>query len=185
MSGLITIGLSVVGNLGGEFLIGISAQPENPGYRTQGSFQFGNIVSIQNDNEGNRAWLLSGHWKSNLLNMSGNEQANASVFSTSFEMTMLDGENSHTHALTNFNLANKSIEQNSTQVFTGTSSVSLREGMAQGIPTTIKFIDDKLVTIWVDPAKVENHFGDTPIYGTISSGDDSPKRIESNSTWNQ
>jgi hypothetical protein len=179
---MITIGLLVVGNLGGVFLIGVSAQPTHPGYRTQGSFQFGNIASIQNDNEGKPAWLLSGHWKSNLLNMSGNDQSNTSVFSTSFEMVMLDGKNSHTHALTNFNLANKSTEQNSTQVLTGTSSVSLREGMAQDIPTTIKFIGDKLVTIWVDPAKVDNHFGDTPIYGTIASSDDSPKRMESNST---
>jgi hypothetical protein len=177
-------GLLIAGNFGGVFLTSVSAQPRQlpPGYPTQGNFEFGNIASIQNDNEGKPAWLLSGHWKSNLLNMSGNEQANSSVFSTSFEMVMLDGKNSHTHALTNFVSTNKSTEGDSIQVFTGTSSVSLREGMVQDIPTTIKFMGDKVVSIWVDPAKVDNHLGDTPIYGTVASGDHGRQRMVSNSS---
>jgi hypothetical protein len=181
--GIITIGLLLAGNFGGVFLISVSAQPPpSRGYPTEGNFQFGNIASIQNDIEGNPAWLLSGHWKSNLLNMSGNDQANSSVFSTSFDMVMLDGKNSHTHTLTNFISTNKSTEGDSTQVFTGTSSVSLREGMVQDIPTTIKIMGDRVVSIWVDPSKVDNHFGDTPIYGTIARGDQGPQRMDSNST---
>jgi hypothetical protein len=176
------MGLLVAGNFCGVFLLSVSAQPPPPGYPTQGNFQFGNIASIQNDNEGKPSWILSGHWKSNLLNASGSDQANSSVFSTSFEMVKLDGENSHTHALTNFISTNKSTEGNSTQVFSGTSSVSLREGMVQDIPTTIKFMDDRVVSIWVDPAKVDNHFGDTPIYGTIARGDHGAQRMDSDST---
>ena len=179
--GIITTGLLVAGNFGGVFLLSVSAQPPPPGYPTQGNFQFGNIASIQNDNDGKPAWILSGHWKSNLLNASGSDQANSSVFSTSFEMVKLDGKNSHTHALTNFISTNKSTEGNSTQVFSGTSSVSLREGMVQDIPTTIKFMGDRVVSIWVDPAKVDNHFGDTPIYGTVARGDHGPQRMDSDS----
>jgi hypothetical protein len=176
-------GLLAVGNLGGSYLVSlVAAQPPPPGYPTQGNFQFGTIASIQNDNESKPAWLLSGHWKSNLLNMSETDQANSSVFSTSFEMVMLDGKSSHTHALTNFISTNKSTENNNTITFSGTSSVSLKEGMVQDIPTTIKFMGDRVVSISVDPAKVDNHFGDTPIYGIIASEDRGHKRMGSNST---
>lgn len=137
------------------------------GYPTKGVFVFGNIASIQNDKNGKPSWIVSGHWKTNLLNMSENDQKNTSSFSTSFEMVMLDGKSSHTHTLTNFALTNKSTETNSTKVFTGTSSVSLKNGGVQNIPTIIKFMDDKVISIWVSPSKVDNHFGNTPIYGTI------------------
>ena len=65
----------------------------------------------------------------NPVNMSENDKANSSAFSTSFEMVMLDGKNAHTHAITNFILKGKSTEGNSTLVFNGTSSASLRNGL--------------------------------------------------------
>ncbi|HEY7108172.1 MAG TPA: hypothetical protein VH415_01970 [Nitrososphaeraceae archaeon] len=181
--GIILTGLLAIGILGSPYLISlVAAQPPPPGYPTQGNFQFGSIASIQNNNESKPAWLLSGHWKSNLLNMSEKDQSNSSVFSTSFEMVMLDGKSSHTHALTNFVPTNQSTENSTNQVFTGTSSVSLKEGMVQDIPTIIKFMGNKVVSIWVDPSKVDNHFGDTPIYGLIASDDHGPKRMGSNSS---
>ena len=105
----------------------VSAFP--PSIYGEGKFLFGNIASIQNDKDGKPAWLLSGHWKSNLINMSENDKSKSSAFSTSFEMVMLDGKNAHTHAITNFILKGKSTEGNSTLVFDGTSSASLRNGL--------------------------------------------------------
>ena len=92
---------------------------------------------------------------------------------------MLDGKNSHTHALTNFVSTNKSTEGDYFADFLLARIAYFREGMVQDIPTTIKFIaGDKVVSIWVDPAKVDNHFGDTPIYGIILQADDhGPKRM--------
>ncbi|SRR6266540_4121927 len=179
--GIIVTALMIMGNFAGMFLGSVVALP--PGYLTQGKFVFGNIASIQNDKDGKPSWVLSGHWKTNLLNMSENDQKNSSAFSTSFEMTMLDGKNSHTHTLTNFALTNKSTENNSTKVFTGTSSVSLKNGIVQNILTTIKFMGDRVISIWVDPSKVDNHFGNTPIYGNIMKPDFRPERLNSNSTW--
>jgi hypothetical protein len=81
-------------------------------------------------------------------------------------------------------MTNKSTENNATIVFTGTSSVSLRNGIVQNIPTTIKIMGDKVISIVVDPSKVDNHFGNTPIYGTVMKPDFRPDRFNSNSTWN-
>jgi hypothetical protein len=180
--GIIATAILITGNFAGSVIRSVDALP--PGYPTKGNFVFGNIASIQNDKDGKPAWILTGHWKTNLLNMSENDQNNSSAFSTSFEMTMLDGKNSHTHTLTNFVMTNKSTENNATIVFTGTSSVSLRNGIVQNIPTTIKIMGDKVISIVVDPSKVDNHFGNTPIYGTVMKPDFRPDRFNSNSTWN-
>jgi hypothetical protein len=45
----------------------------------------------------------------------------------------------------------------------------MREGPVQGVQTTIEISQDKVIAIRPDPAAVENHFGDTPIYGIVVS----------------
>jgi hypothetical protein len=177
--GVTAIGFLIMGSSAVMSIGKVSAFP--PSIYGEGKFLFGNIGSIQNDKDGKPAWLLSGHWKSNLINMSENDKANSSAFSTSFEMVMLDGKNAHTHAITNFILKGKSTEGNSTLVFNGTSSASLRNGLVQNVPTTIKFMGNKVVSIWIDPSMVDNHFGNTPIYGTIMKPDAGFDRANSNS----
>ena len=142
----------------------------------KGNTTFGTIASIQNDESGNPSWIVSGHWKANLLNNQsqssssggqGNTSSSGSVFNTSFEMVKLDGTANHTHTITNFVLANASMPNNMTRIFNGTSTASLKEGPATDIPTSIRIMGDKVISIWLDPSKVNNHFGNTPIYGTI------------------
>ena len=148
----------------------------------KGNTTFGTIASIQNDENGNPSWIVSGHWKANLLNnqsqSSSSSQGNTtssspspassgSVFNASFKMVKLDGTANHTHTITNFVLANTSMPNNMTRIFNGTSTASLKEGPATDIPTSIRIMGDKVISIWLDPSKVNNHFGNTPIYGTI------------------
>jgi len=142
----------------------------------KGNTTFGTIASIQNDENGNPSWIVSGHWKANLLNnqsqssisgSQGNTSSSGSVFNTSFEMVKLDGTANHTHTVTNFVLANTSMPNNMTRIFNGTSTASLKEGPATDIPTSIRIMGDKVISIWLDPSKVNNHFGNTPIYGMI------------------
>jgi hypothetical protein len=37
------------------------------------------------------------------------------------------------------------------------------------VPTTIQIAEDKVIAITPDPAALENHFGNTPIYGLVAS----------------
>ena len=46
------------------------------------------------------------------------------------------------------------------------ATVSLKAGPAKDVPISIKLMGDSAVSIWIDPSKTENHFGNTPIYGT-------------------
>ena len=140
----------------------------------KGNYTFGAISSLQNDESGNPAWVVSGHWKANLLSNQSNvtSQGNRSsssgpTFNASFEMIMLNGMAAHTHTITNFVLANTSMPNNMTRIFNGTSTASMREGPVTDIPTGITIMGDKVISIWLDPSKINNHFGNTPIYGTV------------------
>jgi hypothetical protein len=153
----------------------VTAYPK--GYE-KGNTTFGTIASIQNDENGNPSWIVSGHWKGNLLNnqsqsnnssIQGNTSSSllGSVFNTSFKMVKLDGTANHTHTITNFVLSNMSMPNNMTRIFNGTATASLKEGPVTDIPTSIRIMGDKVISIWLDPSKVNNHFGNTPIYGTV------------------
>lgn len=82
----------------------------------KGNYTFGTISSIQNDESGNPAWVLSGHWKANLLNNQSNVSSQGNIssssgptFNVSVEMITLNGTAAHTHTITNFVLANTSM----------------------------------------------------------------------------
>ena len=146
-----------------------------PRIHGKGNYSFGAISSIQNDNNGNPAWIVSGHWKSNLLSNQSTSSSSqgktssltGSAFDATVEMVKLDGTAAHRHAITNFTLAGTSMPNNMTRVFNGTSTASMREGPVTGIPTSIRIMGDKVISIWLDPSKIANHFGNTPIYGLV------------------
>ena len=138
---------------------------------------FGVISSLQNDESGQPAWIVTGPWTTTLLSDSsanasqpmGNATGpfGGSPFNTQVQMVRLDGTAGHTHTITNFVLANVSQPNNMTKVFNGTSTASMREGPVTDIPTTIRIMGDKVISIWLDPSRIENHYGNTPLYGLV------------------
>jgi hypothetical protein len=145
------------------------------------NFTFGAISSIQNDENGKPDWIITGHWKTNLLSENASKKAAGnttspfarSPFDAQMEMIRLNGTAGHTHTITNFVLANMSQPNNMTKVFNGTSTASMREGPVTDITTTIRIMGDKVISIWLDPSRIENHYGNTPIYGIVM--DEKPK----------
>jgi hypothetical protein len=131
-------------------------------------FRFGTIGSIQNGEGGRPAWILSGVWKTNLLNQSSNVvNSSNSVFDISFRMIMLNGSATHTHLITDFVLQNRSMSNKALEVFNGTSTLNMKEGPITHVPTTIKVMNNKVISVWLDQSMVKNHFGNTPIYGVV------------------
>ena len=61
-----------------------------------------------------------------------------------------------------------SMPNNSTTVYNGTATISMRLGPVPDVPIIIKTMDNNTISIWADPTKVNNHFGDTPIFGIIA-----------------
>jgi hypothetical protein len=138
-----------------------------------GSYAFGTIASLQNDENGNPIWIVSGLYKGS-LSMNNKTQDGAATGSlpnatlnSKFNMVMTNGSAMHDHRIYDFTLTDMSMPNNSTTVFNGTATITMRQGPVPDVPLSIKAMDNNAVSIWVDPTKIQNHFGNTPIFGTI------------------
>ena len=138
-----------------------------------GSYAFGTIASLQNDAEGNPAWILSGFYKGSLSSDNKTQDGTAkgnlpnATLNAKFSMVMTNGSAMHQHKMYDFKLTNMSMPDKSTTVFNGTVTITMKQGPVSGVPIGIKAMDNNAISVWLDPTKIENHFGNTPIYGTI------------------
>jgi hypothetical protein len=159
---------------------------QEPPFVQARNFSFGPIASIQNNESGQPAWLAVGFWRGNLLSFNEttiatttteNGDANASnlataaVFNANFRMVMLNGSQAHTHVITNFRLSNISSNENGTTTYTGNATISMPEEAFADVPTTIK-VSGEIISIFPEPSKVHEHYGNTPIYGAVVQEED-------------
>ena len=122
---------------------------------------------------------MSGTWRSILTNDTVNNinenitQNNqpSEEFKAAIEMIKLDGTGRHTHALTDFVVLNTTSTDNGIYTnYNGTSTISLREGPAVDVPTTIqKSNNDSVFIITINPESVDYHFGKSPLIYGIST----------------
>jgi hypothetical protein len=138
----------------------------------------GNIASLQNNASGRQAWLVSGNWQLLIFKprIEENKTKPATVtFDSIFDMVGLNGAAKHEHtiSISDFNLTNVNNFMNNTDhvlttTFNGTSTVTMTGSSQNNVLTSIKVMDKGTISLWVDPSKINNHFGNTPIYGIIS-----------------
>jgi hypothetical protein len=76
-------------------------------------------------------------------------------------MVMTIGSAMHDHEIYDFTLADMSMPNNSTVVYNGTATITMRQGSVPDIPISVKTMDNNAVSIWVNPTKINNHFGNT------------------------
>jgi hypothetical protein len=146
-----------------------------------GLYAFGTIASLQNDENGNPTWIVSGLWKGSLSmdnKTQGNQSATANAtaatgslpnatFHSKVNMVMTNGSAMHNHEIYDFTLTDMSMPNNTTIVYNGTATITMRQGPVPNVPVSIKTMDNNAVNIWFDPTKINNHFGNTPIFGTV------------------
>ena len=157
---------------------GMGMEQQQPG---PGQYAGGTISSIQNDESGSPAWILSGLWKGALTNIdksnpdfstptvSNNKNDNlpTATFEAEFDMVMLNGSALHKHSIYNFTLADISKVDDKNYQANGTATVTMKDGPVNNVPLSIKSMNNNVIGIWIDPTKVNNHFGNTPIFGLI------------------
>jgi hypothetical protein len=135
----------------------------------------GSIASLQNDESAQPTWIISGQW--NITNPTQSNQSNTSnaiAFHASLAMVKTDGTERHRHKISDFKLSRSStIGANApfdTAVLNGTSTLSMVDGPPrEDVPTGIKLMNRGAISIWLDPSAIDNHFGNTPIYGTMGT----------------
>ena len=185
--------LSATTNMGGGMMMSPSSSysspqqsggiPNQSGIMEPGLYASGTIASLQNDKDGKPAWVVSGLWRGSLTNLtsgaamlsssSANNTTNktnlpTATFNAVFNMVMLDGSAMHRHQISNFTLTGMAMPNKTTTVYNGTATITMKEGPVNGVPITVRTVNDNVIGIWVDSEKTMNHFGNTPIYGTIT-----------------
>jgi hypothetical protein len=145
-----------------------NAVPNSSKWDDRKGLTFGPIASIQNNEEGEPSWILSGHWVTNIINKTEDSfnQTNMTKFDASINMVMLDGSAKHNHKITNFSLSDITNQGNTT-TYKGTVDGTMKAGPVKDIPVEIKVTGNNAIAISLDVEKTENHFGNTPIYGAI------------------
>jgi hypothetical protein len=155
--------------------MGMEQQPQQPG-----EYAGGTISSIQNDEKGSPAWIVSGLWKGALTNNDGSNQdvstpnisnnnnnIPTAALEAEFDMVMLNGSALHKHNIYNFTVTDITKVDDKNYQVNGTATITMKDGPVNNVPLNIKAMNNNVISILVDPSKVNNHFGNTPIYGVI------------------
>ena len=194
ISAVLTIGivlifatpLSASGNVGmtSQQQQGVTSFPgQYGGMNKPGVYAAGTIASLQNDKNGKPAWIVSGFWKGSLTNLTSamssssnsssssntttNKNLPTATFNAILNMVMLNGTALHKHQISNFTLTSISMPNEKTVVSNGTATITMKEGPVNAVPVSVRTMDNNVISIMPDPAKTKDHFGNTPIYGTI------------------
>jgi hypothetical protein len=160
--------MTTFGNMSDTMTSGAMGDMHMSWYNQTGKM-FGIVSSIQNNEDGEPAWVVAGHWMmtndTSGTNATESPITNITDFHAGFYMTMLDGTAQHTHEISNFTQLEASTTEGNETTVTGTTTVTLREGPVHDVDTQITISGGNIIAISLDPEQTDNHFGDTPIYG--------------------
>ena len=153
----------------------------------------GSFTSLQTDSD-NRTWIATGNW--DLVSQPSNaNQSNSSsvIFNATINMKGTDNSDEHEHKISEFKLTNSSIgssEEGSEITFNGTGTIETDIGLYSDVPISIKIYDQGPAIVSIDTQtneikpqwipnggtisvlideKVQDHFGNTPVYGDIKN----------------
>src|SRR5918996_338259 len=155
-------------------VIGTTGETPTPSAPSNASKMNGVIASIQLDENGNPAWITSGHWNLEsdipLIGSSGDvvqTEPQVSNFSaTLYMVSNADGTALHPHQVSDFVQTAVLHEGPNSTTVNGTFTITLQEGPVENVNGYIHVIDDK-IEFWVDPVATDNHFGPTTITGIV------------------
>lgn len=129
-------------------------------------YNFGQIVGMVQDGTGKTEWLISGHFKTNIVNNTQFNQTNKAVFYATLHMVKPDGVEKHMHEISNFVLTETTKEGNN-PVYKGTATVMMSNGPVNDVPVTLKVDNRDVINIMLEKSKLESHFGEKPIFGIV------------------
>ncbi len=131
----------------------------------------GSVSSIQDNENGQPTWILSGQWDMAIpkpLKINQTNPPDAAAFNAAFEMIKTHGTEAHTHTISNFSMTGSEITGNALTL-AGIATVSMKEGPIDNVHMTLSIVNQGAVKIMIDPSRTEFHFGNVPIFGTVSS----------------
>ncbi len=135
-------------------LIGLNAYATSVPLETVYEYGYGPIASLNND------WVLAGGY----MGYGNPSNLSDSGFHATFSMVMKNGTAYHIHQISNSTIEDVRMDGNNT-IMQGSVTVTMKEGPVSDVSTTWTINNNNTLAISMDPSKINNHFGDTPIYG--------------------
>jgi hypothetical protein len=129
----------------------------------------GVIASLQNNDAGAPQWITAGHWQleSDRPLFGNDTEPQVSNFSAVIYMTSItNGSNMHQHEISDFMQTSVLHSGENVTTINGTMTISMSDGPHQNTSGYMR-LQNNMISIWVDPTELDEHFGPTPIYGLI------------------
>lgn len=123
-------------------------------------YGYGPIASINND------WILAGHW----MGFHNPSNLSDAGFHSTFDMVLINGTAPHMHQISNSTISDVRMEGNNT-IIEGAATVTMRDGPVTNVSTTWTISNNNTIAVNMDPSQINDHFGDTPIYGLVLTPD--------------
>ncbi|HEX7033081.1 MAG TPA: hypothetical protein VF172_08780 [Nitrososphaera sp.] len=138
----------------------------------------GIIASLQIQESIAPEWITAGYWEIEsdgpLFGGSNQSEPTITRFDAIVEMTRItNGTMSHEHTFSNFRQSDIVFTPGNSTTINGTMTVITEDGPTEDVPAYIT-LHNNLISIFVNPGAINNHFGPTPIYGMILS----PERLQ-------
>jgi len=119
-------------------------------------YGYGPIASINND------WVLAG----NYMGYGNPSNLSDSGFHATFSMVMKNGSAPHMHQISNATISDVKMNGNNS-IIQGSVTITMKDGPVSNVPTNWTHSNNNTVAIDLDPSKIDNHFGESPIYGLV------------------
>lgn len=150
----------------------------------------GGFGSLQTDAD-NKTWVTGGRWDLQSSPMNTTANSSGVGFNATIDMRGTDNSAGHSHEVSDFKLAKMSVDstdEGSVLTFNGTATIETPVGLNTEVPISIKLIDSGqvflssnaqsgivepkwaarggVISLTIDQ-QVNDHFGSTPVYGSI------------------
>lgn len=127
----------------------------------QNSTKIGTFNYTQTNESGDPEWINTGNWS-----LTGVDSSSP-TFDATIDMAKPDGSASHDHTVNNLAVSGQPSSQNNSTTIEGTTTITMREGPVTDEPTTISLSGNQ-ISVYFDPAKIDDHFGNQSIIGTVT-----------------
>ncbi|MGD9535329.1 MAG: hypothetical protein AB7V56_16360 [Candidatus Nitrosocosmicus sp.] len=127
----------------------------------QNSTKTGTFNYTQTNESGDPEWINTGNWS-----LTGVDSSSP-TFDATIDMAKPDGSAAHDHTVNNLAVSGQPSSQNNSTTIEGTTTIAMREGPVTDEPTTISLSGNQ-ISVYFDPAKIDDHFGNQSIIGTVT-----------------
>ena len=127
---------------------------------TDYKFVYGPIASINND------WIVAGHW----MGYYNPSNLTDSGFHSTFDKAMKNGSAPHMHQISNATISDVKMDGNNS-IIQGSVTITMKDGPVSNVPTNWTISNNNTLAIDLDQSKINNHFGESSIYGLALNPD--------------